>query len=297
MSMALSPATSALPEAAVRRGDGGDRLRWTLAPLDGVVLRFTGPAHLVAPLRQHFAAWPAASDAPPPGLAIEVAAGAEALDARPPTWPAIQLSGSRLLLDGSGLRGEADLDAGTARLLVDGPPAPALMDYAARVLTALLLDGQGGLLLHGAGLVRQGRGLLLLGPSGTGKTTAARNAAGARVLNDDLVALRPATGGGWELHATPFSNPSQVPPAWGQAPLAGILRLRQAGQPALAPLGAGQALAELIAAVPVLVADAGRLPTLTARLAGLVEATPRAILRLAPRPDYWPVVDAWLDRP
>lgn len=295
----LPPPSAPHPAAVGRRADSGEMLRWTLAPLDGVALHFTGPPRLVAPLRQRFAAWPTAPDAAPATLDIDVAAGTDPPDLRPlpfPTLPAIQLSGSRLHLDGPGLHGDADLGAGTARLLVGGPQAPALMEYAARVLTALLLDREGGLLLHGAGLVRDGRGLLLLGPSGTGKTTAARNAAGARVLNDDLVALRPATGGGWELHATPFSNPSQVRPAWGQAPLAGILRLRQATPPAMGPLSAGQALAELAAAVPVLVADAGRLPALMTRLARLAQATPCAALRLGLRPDYWPVVDAWLAR-
>lgn len=298
MNTALSPLPSApLPVAADRRTDRGLTLRWALAPLEGVALRFTGPARLVAPLRQRFAAWPAAPDAATATLDIGVATGADPPDLRPLPLPAIQLSGSRLSLDGPGLQGDADLGAGTARLLVGGPQAPALMEYAARVLTALLLDREGGLLLHGAGLVRDGRGLLLLGPSGTGKTTAARNAAGSRVLNDDLVALLPAAGGGWELHATPFSNPSQVRPAWGRAPLAGILRLRQATPPAIGPLSAGQALGELAAAVPVLVADAGRLPSLMTRLAHLAQATPCAVLRLGPRPDYWPVVDAWLARP
>ena len=114
------------------------------------------------------------------------------------------------------------------------------------------------------------------------------------MLNDDLVALLPAADGAWQLLATPFSNPTQVAPAPGQAPLAGVLRLRQAAAPELRPLSRGQALAELAGAVPVLVADGGRLPALMARLNGLVAVTPCAILGLRDRPDYWPVVDAWL---
>lgn len=297
MTPALRPPPSSSRSARRLAAAGsGEVLRWTLAPLNGVALRFTGPARLVAPLRQRFATWPAAPDAAPATLDVRLAAGADPPDLRPLALPAIRLSGSRLRLEGPGLRGDADLRVGTARLLVGGPQAPALMEYAARVLTALLLDREGGLLLHGAGLVRDGRGLLLLGPSGTGKTTAARNAAGARVLNDDLVGLRPAGGGGWDLHATPFSNPSQVRPTWGQAPLAGILRLRQAWPPAMDPLSTGLALAELAAAVPVLAADAARLPDLMARLAQVAQATPCAVLRLGPRPDYWSVVDAWLAR-
>lgn len=295
MTTVLKPRPATPSPTAAGPSAGPADARWTMAPCAGMALRFVGSARLLAALRQRFQSWPAASDAAPAAFEIQVTAADGVAEPGALTLPAIQLSGPRLSLLGPGLRGGVDLGAGTARLLVGGPQAPALMEYAARVLTALLLDREGGLLLHGAGLVRDGRGLLLLGPSGTGKTTAARNAAGAQVLNDDLVALRPAAGG-WELHATPFSNPSQVRPAWGQAPLAGILRLRQATPPALGPLSAGQALAELAAAVPVLVADAARLPAMMARLAQVAQATPGAVLRLGPRPDYWPVVDAWLAR-
>ena len=160
-------------------------------------------------------------------------------------------------------------------------------------LAGTALAGLGA--LCGLGLVAlRLSGVTRLGPSGTGKTTAARNAAGAIVLNDDLVALLPGADGAWRLLATPFSNATQVRPAPGQAPLAGILRLRPASEPAIAALSAGRAVAELLGAVPVLVADAQRLPPLLERLNRLAAAAPCAILRLRDRPDYWPVVDAWL---
>lgn len=266
-----------------------------MAPSGSLALRFEGPAHLLDLLRRRFAAWPPAPGAADAAaLRIAVSDLEDGVEPAPARLPQIGLNGPRLTLNGPGLCASADLAAGKASAAVAGPQAEALLDYLARVLTALLLDQAGGLLLHGAGLVRAGRGLLLLGPSGTGKTTAARNAAGAIVLNDDLVALLPAADGAWQLLATPFSNPTQVAPVPGQAPLAGVLRLRQAAAPELRPLSRGQALAELAGAVPVLVADGGRLPALMARLNGLVAVTPCAILGLRDRPDYWPVVDAWL---
>ncbi|HQZ70649.1 MAG TPA: hypothetical protein PK826_04945 [Anaerolineae bacterium] len=268
---------------------------WTLAPSGSLALRFEGPAHLLDLLRRRFAAWPPAPGAADAAaLRIAVSDLEDGVEPAPARLPQIGLNGPRLTLNGPGLCASADLATGKASAAVAGPQAEALLDYLARVLTALLLDQAGGLLLHGAGLVRAGRGLLLLGPSGTGKTTAARNAAGAIVLNDDLVALLPAADGAWQLLATPFSNPTQVAPVPGQAPLAGVLRLRQAAAPELRPLSRGQALAELAAAVPVLVADGGRMPALMARLNGLVAVSPCAILGLRDRPDYWPVVDAWL---
>lgn len=294
---ALVPAHRAAPGAA-----GESSSSWTLYLPEGLALRSEGPRRLLESVAARFLAWGQAAPLDD-RAAFHLRLSAEPL--RPGgggsalCLPQIRLAGARLSLEGDELSGEADLSRGEASLRVDveGGDAPALVDYALRVLTALLVEARGGLLLHGAGLVRGGAGLLLLGPSGTGKTTAARNAAGARVLNDDLVLLLPAADGGWQLHASPFSNPSQVPPQGrAQAPLAAILRLRQAPVVRLRSLSRSVALAELLAAVPVLVADADRLPGLTRRLDTVLDQTPAALLDLRADPGYWELVDPWLAR-
>lgn len=296
---ALDPAPHA---ARGLRSAGSSGPSWTLHLADGLALRSEGPDRLLVALAARFPFWAAAE----PGddqaafrLGLSFAPSRSGLDPSALSLPRIRLADAQLSLEGDRLSARADLRRGEAELRVDadGGDAAALVDYALRVLTALLVEARGGLLLHGAGLVRGHAGLLLLGPSGTGKTTAARNAAGARVLNDDLVLLLPGTDGGWQLHASPFSNPSQVPPAGpGHAPLTAILRLRQAPVARLRPLSAAVALAELLAAVPVLVADPGRLPGLTRRLSTVLDRTPAAQLDLRADPSYWAQVDPWLAR-
>jgi hypothetical protein len=83
----------------------------------------------------------------------------------------------------------------------------AALDCLLRLALSLSLPGAGGLLLHGAALVRpHGRAVAICGASGAGKSTAAR-ALGAAC--DELIVLRP-TANGVEILATPW---------WGGSPL------------------------------------------------------------------------------
>src|SRR5262249_29799700 len=59
-----------------------------------------------------------------------------------------------------------------------------------RVANALLLAEIDGLLLHASSVLRRGRAFLFPGPSGAGKTTIARLAAGGGVLSDEVSAVR-----------------------------------------------------------------------------------------------------------
>lgn len=297
----VGPGAGVQPEAVITNRSA---VAWSLRLPAGLALRLEGPPTLAARVARRFPSWAVGpgSDAPL-RLRLRTPAGEAAGPALPPSpspavaplLPTIRLAGPRLRLEGPGLSGEADLRRGEACLDLRGGDAAAQVDYTLRVLTALLVEARGGLLLHGAGLVRDGRGLLLLGPSGTGKTTAARNAGGAQVLNDDLVLLLPEPDGTWQLHASPFTNPSQVQPAGpAAAPLAAILRLRQSPRVHLEPLSEAAALAELLAAVPVLVADGDRLPGLVDRLRAVLRRSPAMTLGLRPDAGYWSLLDPWL---
>ena len=66
--------------------------------------------------------------------------------------------------------------------------------YIGPFLTAALLPELGATLLHGACVDRNGRGYLLVAPDGGGKTTAARQSDGGRVLGDDQILVRQANG-------------------------------------------------------------------------------------------------------
>lgn len=192
-------------------------------------------------------------------------------------------------LERADVRARFDLPAARATVaLRTRDPWPRL-EYALRVVYALLAFQRGGVLFHGAGLQVAERGVVLFGPSGIGKSTAARNAPTA-VLNDDLVLLLPGNGG-WQVGATPFTNPSQVSPTTaGRLPLAALCRLVQSPEVALEPLSGAAALAHLLACVPVLPAEPHLAADLLPRLRALLRAVPVYTLRLRADGEYWEVL-------
>jgi len=164
------------------------------------------------------------------------------------------------------------------------------IDYFLRSVYALLTFRAGGLMFHAAGIVRNGRANLFYGHSGSGKTTVARLSPDALVLNDDLVLLLPGNSG-WQVHATPFWNPSQVQPTRQSAPLAGMYRLVQDKEVFLHKMSAAQALAELVSNVPIIPDDKYRSPEILIRGAKLLEDVPAYQLHFLPDNSFWSVID------
>lgn len=252
-----------------------------------VELRCDDPA-LAALLRERYADFPAAG---PPALAamIRLAGAAREL---PTLDQGISFAGGVARCAAPGYAGWIDPAAGAAELELSSRYPAEDCDYFVRMIYALLVFAGGGLLFHAAGLERGGRGYVFWGHSGSGKTTVARVSRGARVLNDDLVALLPAAGG-WRVHATPFWNPSQVRPAGAiSSPLAALCRLVQAPQIALEPMSPAQAVAEISASVPVVTLDRLLLPALLGRARRLSAEVPAWRLLFLPDDSFWPLLEA-----
>jgi len=92
-------------------------------------------------------------------------------------------------------RPENDPPAGPA------DPLPYPLDG---LLLYYLVSKKGGLMIHGSGVIADGRGWLFSGKSGQGKTTIAKifDGCGDRVIHDDrLILLKGADG--WVMHSTP----------------------------------------------------------------------------------------------
>jgi hypothetical protein len=117
------------------------------------------------------------------------------------------------------------------------------------LLLVHLLPERSGVLLHACGVVdADGSGYVFVGHSGAGKTTMARLwdvAPGCSVLCDDRVVVRESEAG-FAVHGTPWHGDlARSSPACAR--LAGVLLLGQAGRNVFEPVGAAEAVAELMA--------------------------------------------------
>lgn len=109
------------------------------------------------------------------------------------------------------------------------------------------LPSVGGLGMHAAGVAVGGRGVLLPGVSGSGKSTISRlmDQAGHHVLSDDRAALL-GTDQGFQVCGTPWQGDACfASPA--SAPLSAVLLLEHGERNELLPLSATGACAELLA--------------------------------------------------
>lgn len=197
--------------------------------------------------------------------------------------------GEKVTFNLPGFYGDIDLSKGNANLYTSSTRIVETTDYLLRVIYALIIFKQGGLLFHGAGIIRNSETYLFFGHSGAGKSTVARLSPNDTVINDDLVVLLPQAGK-WTVFATPFWNPTQVKPAPVSAPLKGLYRLVQDKTVYLEPLGAGQGLAELISNIPVIPDNPFLNMELFTRGRELLENIPAYRLHFLPDDSFWQVV-------
>ncbi len=194
--------------------------------------------------------------------------------------------------------GRLDLDARQAGISAPAPErAGSALD---RLLTYLCMQmaprEHSGLLLHAAGIVRDGRGYVFTGPSGAGKTTVSRLAAGrAEVLSDENVILRVGAAGA-ELCSTPFwghsTPPELIHRVNRRAPLAAIYLLAHAPVFRLAPLTAGQAIMALLSTEKIATERTESAAAWLAVAERLAAQVPISRLDFRPTSELWGFLDA-----
>lgn len=127
-------------------------------------------------------------------------------------------------------------------------PGPHALNYPydQAILINRLLHRQ-VTVVHGAGIVHNGRGFVFFGPSGIGKTTISRLwvKRGARLLNDDRVAVYRSEQGTWHVAGTPWHGEEPIV-STERAPLAAVVRLRQAATPSVRQLSPVEGLSEIL---------------------------------------------------
>lgn len=189
-----------------------------------------------------------------------------------------------------GFAGWIDLedDTGEIALARSGYERPewALENYL-RVVTAWRAVRRGGVLLHGAGVVRADRAYVFIGPSGSGKSTLAGLAVDGRVVSDDLTLIR-RIAGEFRVAGTPFrgTHRSGVP-VRGTFPVGGIYRIFPASENRLEPAPRETAVLDLLASCPFLVDQLARVPEIFRVLNALCSAHPPGRLHFGLDGGFW----------
>ena len=202
----------------------------------------------------------------------------------------IDLAENRLSITHQTFKGIIDCTSNSSSLELERAHAPADLEYFLRLVYAYLSYQAGGFLIHSAGVVKQGSAYLFLGPSGSGKSTVAGLSARYTVLNDDLVLLLPGHEQ-WRAYSTPFWNAGRGKGAQpGSAPLAGIFRLVKDRRNYLEQVSAGEALADLMAGIPVLSRSARFSAGLLQRCSALMRKSPVIQLHFTPDETFWDLI-------
>jgi hypothetical protein len=162
-----------------------------------------------------------------------------------------------------------------------------------QVLTVYALAERHGVLVHAAGLERDGRVILFPGVSGAGKSTISRLLAGRNgwtLLSDDRVILR-RRDDGWRAYGTPWPGEAGFA-APRCAPLAGIYFLRKADEHRTARLTPSAALRAVMPVASIPWFDAEVFPSVLDTCGELTRELPAGELFFRRDPGVAGVVDA-----
>ncbi len=173
----------------------------------------------------------------------------------------------------------------------DLDPAPRALENFLRSSIAWLAIDADGFFLHGASIVRSGRGYLFYGPSGAGKSTLAALCTEGKVLSDDLslVLRRPE---GLVVAGGPFRGTYTAgEPVVGAFPVAGFYRLRKDTNTHVRADDGG-CFADLLGNLPFVVDQMPRHPDLIDRVHSLVGGATLLYLHFRKDESFWPAVDA-----
>lgn len=154
-----------------------------------------------------------------------------------------------------------------------------------------------GVLLHGAGVVLDEQGILLIAPSGGGKTTISRLLSRqADILSDETVCVRPdpRRPGGYLLYGSCFWSGPAYPSRAGGFPLRAICFLRK-GSLGVAPIARTQALLELLRELHLPIGGATAAADALAVAGRLLDAVPAHAFRFPLDADPLPELRALLE--
>ncbi len=203
----------------------------------------------------------------------------------------VRMIGDRWILERGDFHAELHLPSrrGTIRQTAN----PYSIDAAFRILHSLLLADdpkQGGLLIHAASCVRNGRAFLFAGVSGAGKTTISRLApADATLLTDEISYVRIADGI-YTAFGTPFAGELARPGENIRAPLGAVYLLVQGPENKVEPVSAAAATRALMESILFFANDQRLVGRVFEAACAMVDAVPFYRLTFLPDSRVWELI-------
>lgn len=152
---------------------------------------------------------------------------------------------------------------------------------------------RGALLLHAAGVVREGKAYVFPGPSGAGKTTIVNHSAEGRILSDEVILVGlPKDGGPLMAYGTPFFGEWGRPGEKIAAPVKGLYFPKHSSENKILPLMLREVLSRLLPCIFTYTNWQPRLQKVFDLTARLAESVPGYDLHFRPSADFWQVIDA-----
>lgn len=256
----------------------------------------------LAPRYETFALEP--DPAAPPTLLVRCSVGSGVCTPLPPrggeTVLEVERQGERVfVLRSHWHEARLDLAAGEATVVFTDLRADRFdmsLENFLRVAAQLHLIEHGAFLFHGAGVLHEGRVVLLFGPSGAGKSTATRLSAPRLVLSDDMVILDARDG---RAYASTVPFHMKLPASErhrGRHPLAAACRLRQAPHDSIADISPARAVATLSASIPYVHEFGVEHEGLTKLVAAIAAQIPVIDLHFTKSARFWDALGDRLDR-
>jgi hypothetical protein len=126
---------------------------------------------------------------------------------------------------------------------------PYSIDAVLRIAHSIALASQGGMLLHAASAIRNGKAFVFAGVSGAGKTTISRLAPSDVTLLTDEISYVRKVDDGYVAYGTPFTGELAKVGENVSAPLKALYLLAQGPENKIAPVPASEAVRLLLANV------------------------------------------------
>lgn len=198
------------------------------------------------------------------------------------------------LVDGQWIIERGDLravwKAGSRRGTVLQSVNPYSLDATLRIIHSLTLAKEGGLLVHAASAVRNGRAFLFSGISGAGKTTISRMApVDVLLLTDEISYLRRSEDG-YMAYGTPFAGELAEPGEKIKAPLEALYFLQKGPSNSIEPMSAVEATRLLLGNILFFAEDQELVNLIFESACELVKRVPVYRLTFFPDQRVWELI-------